>query len=249
MAPIQLTVQAIRAARVSPSSWHLRAICNYLESRLAGWFEQQTKPCSQSAESPSVSSEASSAWTTTAKACNPNGRDGDRAEQFETNSKPTSYSLAVSQTRLRGSGKVSRPNFLADSLSELGISYTVRSSLPSGERARLGVMGALGTDPISSPISLIGSVIEGKETFAPGRTKGRALVRRLSRAAGGTRFILRDGRLRSERRNRRRSFLFGCKRVLKTTNAALAPYCLRRLDRFMYRWTHRHSKPILDGRL
>ena len=105
MAPIQLTVQAIRAARVSPSSWHLRAICNYLESRLAGWFEQQTKPCSQSAESPSVSSEASSAWTTTAKACNPNGNDGESTEQSETNSKTKYYSIAVSQTRLRGSGK------------------------------------------------------------------------------------------------------------------------------------------------
>lgn len=171
----------MRAAGVSPSSSHLRAICNYPESRFSGWFERQTKPCSQSAESPSVSSEASSIWTTTAKACYPNGSDGDSVEQFEARSQATFYSLAASQTRLRGSGKLGRPNFRADSLSELGISYIVRSSLSSGKRAPSGVMGALGTDPISSVTSRVGSAVEVEEAFASGRTEGRALVRRVSR--------------------------------------------------------------------
>ena len=165
----------MRDAGVSPAFSDLRAICNYTESRFSDWLERHTNPIPHGAASSSINREALPSRTAASKTTDSKGAGdvGSDAEAAGLQSQP--YRSVV-----RGSGEAARPSFRADSLAELGISYAVRSLFPNGERVpSAAAMGASGKASIPPTRSSLGSAVAGEEAFAPGRTRGRALVRKV----------------------------------------------------------------------
>lgn len=154
-----LTAQVMRAAGVSPTFRHLRAICTYPDVRFAPWVAKLAGSPRPSASSSSNSGPATTATVPDAKAVPSFDFDGGAVVATTAVTAPQGLALRRGR-RLRG--EPPRPSVRTNSLAELGLSYAVSPR-------RRGAVAALS------------AAEEEREAFAPGRAGGKAVVRRVSR--------------------------------------------------------------------
>lgn len=149
--------QVMRAAGVSPTFRHLRAICTYPDVRFAPWVAKLAGS-SRSATSSSSSGPATTATVPNAKAAP--SLDFDGGTVVASTAVTATQGLALRRGR-RLRGEPPRPSVRTNSLAELGLSYTV------SPRRRGAVAASSAAE-------------EEREAFAPGRAGGKAVVRRVS---------------------------------------------------------------------
>lgn len=150
--------QVMRAAGVSPTFRHLRAICTYPDVRFAPWVAKLAGS-SRPAASSSTNGPATAVTAPNAKAAP--SFDLDDGAVVAATAVTAPQGLAPRRGR-RLRGEPPRPSVRTNSLAELGLSYTVSPR-------RRGAVAALS------------AAAEEREAFAPGRTGGKAVVRRVSR--------------------------------------------------------------------
>lgn len=174
MPPHQLLpAQAMRAAGILPAFQHLRSICNYPDARFDDWLVRLA-PAAATASAAAEKAVAPAAPTVIVEA------PISAADSNLSTAAALPGTLPRGRGRqLRGAGDNARPSVRADSLAELGVSYAV-SPRPAG-----GVAADDAESGITSDIGLMESsqagAAEERGAFAPGRTDGKALVRRVSR--------------------------------------------------------------------
>lgn len=160
------TPQVMRAAGISPTYRHLRAICTFPDVRFSSWMEKLAGSFRPAVSKSSSSSSRRSGDSTTA-VTTPIAK---AVLSFDVDSGAIATTIAGATTPQglsprRGRwlrGDLPRPSVHTKSLAELGISYTVSSR-------RRGAVAALS------------AAAEEREAFAPGRAGGKAVVRRVSR--------------------------------------------------------------------